>query len=278
MKTYEQWIQEPEQLPWSVLGKWGRRFFGAFGAFGDLVRQDLYEASVSRYAARAPADALPFAAQDTDVPTFPAFDTQGALRERVGNPWLWHERQGTGPGFDDLFAILKLDPNETAAQDSSNGPHWFTSQWWASFAVVSRNPTGWGVRTDTWAGIEAAGITWGAWKAADASWGYTAPASVFSQLRQFVWDRKWVHGIPAHIVVSFGDGHIWGSLQVSGTTWTSLETAGTTWGQLAAVDRVLVIQTARFWNAMNREDGNKPLTWKQLKDSGARWGRSMTRS
>ncbi len=278
MKTYEQWIQEPDQLPWTLLGKWGRRFFGAFGHFAEMAKTNVWETARVSFAAKAPADALPYAAHDADIPTFPAFDTTGALRSRLADRWGWHERQGTEPGFDELFAILKLDPDETAVQDSSNGPHWFTSQWWSTLAIVSRNPLGWGLREDTWADIEATGITWGAWKASDASWGYTAPASVFSQLRHFMWERKWVHGIPAHVLISFGMGHTWASLQAAGIPWSQLDGDGILWEELAEVGRVLLLQTAKFWNALNLEDGNKPLTWKQLKERGSRWGRCMTRS
>lgn len=275
MKTYEQWIQEAAQLPWHLLGKWGKRFFGAFGRFADIARETNYYATRARYVDHAPSDALPHAVRDADVPTFVAFDTEGAVRERVGDAWGWHARQGTEPGFDELFAILKLDPAETRALDSSNGPHWFTEAWWSSYAIVSRNPLGWGLRTDTWDELEARGLTWAALEALDESWGYTAPASVFSQLRFFMWERKWVHGIPAYAVISFGTGHTWDSLFATGASWDDIEGDGTLWDELAAAEAV-VLQTARFWDAMNLEDGNGPLTWDQLNAQGARWSRLMT--
>lgn len=276
MKTFEQWIQEAEQLPWHLVGKWGTRFFGTFGLFADLARASVYYATRARYVSKAPSDALPHAVRDANVPTFVAFDTEGAVRARVGDAWGWHARQGTEPGYDEVLALLKLDPDETWVLDSSNGPHWFTESWYSAFAIASRNPLGWGPRTETWDELEARGITWAEWEALGECWDYTCPASLFSQLREWMWERKWVHGIPAYAVISFGPGHTWDSLAGAGVTWDDLEAAGTTWDELADATAV-VIQTARFWNALNLEDGNAPLTWDQLEAMGVRWGRCMTR-
>ncbi len=276
MKTYEEFIQEPEQVPWWALGTWGRRFFGVFGKMLDDVTTAMVRATSARYVAFSPADALQHAVRDVDVPTFLAFDTEGELRSRVADPWTWHAKANTEPGYDDLFAILGLDPAETGILDSSNGPHWFTETWWSCFALVSRNPLGWGLRTETWDEFEARGLTWAQWDALGESWDYTAPASLFSQLREFMWSRKWAHAIPAYVVVSFGTGHTWDSLQASGLTWDEVEANFADWDALDDLDGILVLQTTRFWDAMNLEDENKPLSWDALEAMGVRWERMMT--
>jgi hypothetical protein len=272
-RRYEEWILE--KVPWWLRDTWGEKFFRVVGAHLDLAWETVHEATKARFAKHAPSDALAYGVKDADVPVFLALDTEGEIRNRVRDPWGWHEREGTEPGCDATLAILGLDPDATWVLDSSNGPHWFTEGWWSTFAVASRNPLGWGVRTDTWDDLEASGLTWAEWEASGACWDYTCPASLFTQLREWLWTRKWTHAVPAYVVISFGDGHTWDSLAGAGVTWNQLAGDGLLWDELAAAD-ALVIQTARFWDAMNLEDGNAPLTWDQLAAMGVRWSRCMT--
>lgn len=271
MNLYEDLIKK--RLPWWVLEEWGRPFFGVIGRFFDLAWEDVYEGTRARYASKAPEDALPLAVADAGVPTFLAFDTVGQIRERVQDAWGWHQRQGTEPGFDELVAIVGLDPAATWALDYSNGPHWFQASWWSTFAIVSKNPTGWTLRTDTWDELEAGGLTWAQLTASGVAWGFTAPASLFTQLREFMWTRRWGHAVPIYIVFSFGDGFTWDELIASQTTWDDF--ASFTWD--AAGDATsFVMQTGRMWNALNLENGNAPLTWDQLAAQGTRWNLLMT--
>jgi hypothetical protein len=261
------------KLPSWVLDTWGARFFGVIGRFFDLAWEDVYEGTRARYAAKAPEDALPYAVRDADVPVFEAFDTIGQIRARAQDPWGWHERQGTEPGFDDLVGILRLDPAATWYLDTSNGPHWFLESWWSLFAVVTKNPTGWGLRTDTWDEWGATGATWNDVAAAGESWGFTAPATVFSTLREFLWTRRWGHALPVYVSFLFGDGFSWDELKAASTTWDAF--ASFTWDEAGDVQSY-VMQTGRMWHAFNLEGGNAPLTWDQMAATGTRWDRLMT--
>jgi len=242
MKTYEEWIKEI--VPWYLLGFWGERFFGAVGRLLDDAWRAMRFAVVARYIDYAPADALPYAVRDANVPAFIAFDTEGEVRTRVGDAWGWHARQGTEAGFDELFAMLGCDPDQTWYLDSSNGPHWFTETWWSCYAIVARNPLKWGPREETWAELEAGGLTWSALEALGQAFDFTAPASLFSQMREFMWRRKWAHAVPAYAVFSFGDGYTYDSLLAAGTTWADIEADSPTWDALGDATAV-VIQTAR---------------------------------
>lgn len=273
MKTFEQYVRD--LVPWWMLGDWGT-FFDALGFFADIAWKDTREAARVRFADRCPPDALQYAAREAQVPTFLDLDTQGEIRTRIQTAWDWHAKVATEPGFDDLFAILGFDPDETSVLDSSNGPHWFTETWWSAFAIVTRNPLDWGLRDETWDEFDAAGLTWNQRDALGLAWDYTAPASLFSQLREFMWNEKWTHAIPAYFVCSFGTGHTWDSLLAAGSSWDDVAADFADWDALDAVDDVLVIQTSRYWDAFNLENGNAPMTWDQIEALGLRWDRMLT--
>jgi len=211
--------------------------------------------------------------KDAAVPTFLAFDTVGQIRERVQNAWTWHQEQGTEPGFDSLVSILRLDPDATWYLDQSNGPHWFNVSWWSLFAIVTKNPIGWGVREDTWDEWAASGKTWAQMTAEGEAWGFTAPASLFSQLREFVWTRRWGHALPVYVAILIGDGFTWDELLARSTTWDDF--ADFTWDEAGDVES-FVLQTGRLWNAPNLEGGGAVPTWDQLAADGTRWDRLMT--
>lgn len=272
MKRYEEWILD--LIPGWMQGPWSS-FWQVIGRLTDLTWEENRESGRTRFADRCPQDALEYAAREAQVPTFLGLDTVGQVRARCQGAWDWHPKTGTAQGFDDLFEILGLDPDETGVLDQSNGPHWFTETWYSAFAVVTRNPLEWGQRTETWDELEARGLTWTQLEALGEAWGYTAPAALFSQIRSFMWDEKPAHAVPAYFVCSFGDGHTWDSWLLSAATWADVEGAGTTWDDLGDAE-AFVVQTARYWNALNLEAEDAPITWDQLEAQGLRWNRLMT--
>jgi hypothetical protein len=272
---YEEWLLS--KIPDWLLGIWGDGFFGALGYVLDATWWHIHEATKIRYVDHAPSDALPYLVQDADVPVFLTFDTEGEIRARVAGAWTWHEEQGTGPGIDATLEILGFDPEATWTLDASNTPHWlheggFGSQW----CVVAKNPIGWGLRTETWDELEGRGLTWDEWEALGESWDYTAPASLFTQLYEFLWRRKWAHGVPVYVGVAFGDGYTWDELQARELTWDDVEALGLTWDEIGDVDARVVVQTARIWDALDLVGGNNNLTWDQLEALGVRWARCAT--
>ena len=272
MKRYEEWILD--LVPSWMQGEWSS-FWEVVGRVTDLSWEECADAARVRFADRCPEDALEFAAREAQVPVFLDMDTVGEIRTRSQAAWDWHQKVGTVAGFDDLFEILGLDPAETGVLDASNGPHWFTETWNSAFAVVTRNPLDWGQRTETWTELEARGLTWTAFETLNEAWDFTAPASLFSQLRSFVWDEKPAHAVPIYFVCSFGSGHTWDSLLLSAATWADIEADITTWTAIGDAD-VFVVQTARIWNAPNLEEGNAPITWDQLEAERFRWARLTT--
>lgn len=275
MKTYEQYIQE--LIPHWMLGSadpanpgWGRRFFGSIGFLADQMVGAARELVKARYIEYAPSDALPLAVRDADVPVFLEFDTEGRIRARVGGAWTWHQEQGTAEvGIPAIFEILGFDPDETTVVDISLGESWcHESGWWSFWWVFTRNPLSWGLTTTTW--DDGASETWD--EGIDC-WDFTCPASLWTQLNELLWTRKWAHGVPVAVAVVFGDAELWDEPVWTGLTWD--EADGLTWDEGVADSTLFVLPLAELWDvdirpATDTYDGSS-RTWGEDEAIGAIW-------
>lgn len=250
LETAPHWIKgtestDPEEMGWgyaylAILGYAIRSVHGFEGWS--------HEAARARFVATAPADALPFAAADVDVPRFTVADTEGTFRARVADSWGWHAETGQLAQLHDVLERFGFDTAKVWVLDSSTGSYDFNRTWYSAWAVATRDPISWDEGAES-----------------------PLQQPKREDLYAWFWRTKWAHSVPVYLNIVTGPGYTHDLLQADGLTHEDLLLAGLTHEDIADCESE-ILRLAYTHQDLAAEG----LTHEDIAASGATHRRGLT--
>lgn len=259
----------PASVPPTYRGKWGDRFYRIIGRVIDQGIASVQAAVRARFLSEAPADALPYIAEDLDMPRYHT-DSPGALRLRLEDPWSFWETCGADDGLRTALVTLgfNADPAKTRFWEGTTGFFFGDDVPETTFYVLA-DETAFPERTNTW--DDVARTTWDSVKT--ILWDIAVERDILFQAREFLWKYKSAITAPIAIFHRYGEGRLWDEALFDGATWDSR--AAIVWDDAAGDARVYIWPMAQLWGWDYGLQGFVSTvalqTWDTAVELGARW-------